>query len=181
MTLLPMPPAEKAFGNVLYKILTAAPAAASGIPTLVEANAGLSAGLYMYGDPSLRPNQNTGEGPRRVATKTVPTEFGTLTYPPVDVQISFKPQDLGTPGADGNEAYEALEIGSEVTVVAFYGIDGRTATVPANSVGDVFQMKIGDVKGKGRTGDGEFDHLSTMLQMVVQGSGPIAEDHVFAA
>ncbi|MFE6645660.1 hypothetical protein ACFVJS_03795 [Nocardioides sp. NPDC057772] len=181
MTLLPMPPAEKAYGNVLYKILTAAPAAASGIPTLVEVNAGLSAGLYMYGDPSLRPNQNTGEGPRRVAAKAVPTEFGTVTYPPVDVQISFKPQELGTPGADGNEAYEALEIGSEVTVVVFYGIDGRTATVPANAVGDVFLMEIGDVKGKGRTGDGEFDHLSTMLQMVVQGEGPIKEDHVFAA
>lgn len=181
MSITPMPPAEKAYGNVLYKILTTAPAAASGIPTLVELNAGLSAGLYMYGDPSLRPNQNTGEGPRRVATKTVPTEFGTVTYPPVDVQISFKPQELGTPGAPGNEAYESLEIGSDVTVVPLYGIDGQTATVPAGAVGDVFQMKIGDIKGKGKTGDGEFDHLSTMLQMVVQGSGPIAEDHVFAA
>jgi hypothetical protein len=173
-----LPPTEKSLGRKLVVFLTDPPAA--GIPTLVEVNAGLQASLHLYTPFNVTPNQNTGEGPRKLGSQFAPTENGITTYPAVDIEYSYLPQSLGTPGAVGNELYEAMVPGDVLTAVVFAGIDGDTDPIPANAVGDVYLVEAG-VRRKGETGEGEFDHLSTKQSLVIKGGEPVAEDHVFAA
>lgn len=179
-----LPPTEKALGRKVVVIHTTPPAAGTGIPTLVEVNAALQASLHLYTPFNVTPTQNTGEGPRKLGAKTVPQENGLVSYPAVEVQGSYLPQELGTPGTVGNEVYEALkdayEAGDSLTVTVFDGIDGDTDPIPANAVGDVYLVEPGVIR-KGATGDGEFDHLSFTSSLVIAGGEPVAIDHVFAA
>jgi len=177
---LDLPPTTAAFGNKVVVVLDTPPAAGTGIPTTVEVNAALFASLHMYTPFNVTPTQNTGEGPRKLGAKTVPTRLGQVNFPAVEVQYSYNPQDLGTPGADGNELYEALEPGTRVTVVVLDGIDGETSTVAVDDVADVYLMEAG-VRRKGQTGDGEFDELSVTQSLIVVGGEPIAEDQALAA
>jgi len=175
-----LPPTTKALANQLIVFLTTPPAAASGIPTVTEVNAGLSAQCFIYGDFNVTPSQNTGEGPRKNCRPNAPTNLGIVTYPAADVQYSYMPQELGTPGADGNELYEALEPGSQITAVVLDGIPGETETVAPGDVADVYLMDVG-VRRKGKTGDGEFDEKSVTQSLVVVGGAPVVEDHPLAA
>ena len=180
-----LPPTEKALGRKVVVFLDTPPAATTtGIPTLVEVNAGLQASLHLYTPFNVTPTQNTGEGPRKLGAKSVPQQNGTITYPAVEVQGSYLPQSLGTPGAVGNEVYEMLKTaeaaGDKLTAVVFDGIDGDTDPIPANSVGDVYLVEPGVIR-KGATGDGEFDELSFTSSLVIVGGEPVSIDHVFAA
>lgn len=179
-----LPPTEKALGRKVVVFLDTPPAATTGIPTLVEVNAGLQASLHLYTPFNVTPTQNTGEGPRKLGAKTSPTENGIVTYPAVEVQGSYLPQELGTPGAVGNEVYEMMkdaeEAGDKLTAVVFDGLDGDIDPIPTSAVGDVFLVEPGVIR-KGSTGDGEFDHLSFTVSLVITGGEPVAVDHVFAA
>ena len=179
-----LPPTEKALGKKVVVFLTTPPAAATGIPTLVEVNGGLQASLHLYTPFNVTPTQNTGEGPRKLGAKSVPQQNGLVTYPAVEVQGSYLPQSLGTPGAVGNEVYEALKTaeaaGDKLTAVVFDGIDGDTDPIPTNAVGDVYLVEPGVIR-KGATGEGEFDELSFTCSLVISGGEPVAVDHVFAA
>lgn len=175
-----MPPTTTSLGNKMIVVLTTPPAAPSGIPTVTEVNAGIKAGCHIYGQFNVTPTQNTGEGPRKVCTRNVPTQLGLVTYPAAEVQYSYMPQELGTPGAAGNELYEALDPDAVVTVVVLDGIDGQTDAVVAGDISDIYEMKAG-VRRKGQTGDGEFDEMSVTQALIVVGGEPIAEDHVLAA
>lgn len=175
-----MPPTTKSLGNKLIILLTTPPAAATGIPTVTEVNAGLKAGCHIYGQFNVTPNQNSGEGPRKLCAKTVPTKLGLVTYPVAEVQYSYMPQELGTPGAAGNEVYEALDPDAELTAVVLDGIDGRTDAVVAGDVADIYLVKAG-VRRKGQTGDGEFDEFAVNQGLEIVGGAPIQEDHVLAA
>lgn len=180
MTLLPMPPTVKSQGNTLYVIHTTPPAAGTGIPTTVEVNAALNAGCYIYGDLDLAVTENTGEGPRKACARVVQTEAGNTNFPPIEVQYSYVPQELGTPGSDGNELYEALEPESTVTLSVFYGINGRTENIAVGDVGDVIEATVMR-RRKTRTGDGEFDHHSVTQMLIPVGGDYVVEDHEFAA
>ncbi len=179
-----LPPTEKALGRKVVVFLTTPPAAGTGIPTLVETNAGLFAALHLYTPFNVTPTQNTGEGPRKLGAKSVPQQNGLVTYPAVEVQGSYLPQELGTPGAVGNEVYEAMKTaeaaGNKLTAVVFDGIDGDVKPIPANTVGDVYLVEPGVIR-KGATGEGEFDELSFTVSLVITGGEPVAVDHVFAA
>lgn len=179
-----LPPTELALGKKVVVFLTTPPAAGSGIPTLVEVNAGMQASLHIYTPFNVTPTQNTGEGPRKLGAKTVPQQNGVVTYPAVEVQGSYLPQELGTPGAVGNELYEAMKdaeaAGDSLTAVVFDGIDGDTDPIPTNAVGDVYLVKPGVIR-KGQTGEGEFDELSFTTSLVIVGGEPVAIDHEFAA
>lgn len=180
MTLLPLelPPTDKSQGNTLYVVHSTPPAASTGIPTGDEVNAELFAGCYFYGDLELAVTQNTGEGPRKACARTVQTEEGNTNFPAVEVQYSYKAQLLGTPGSEGNELYEALEPGTEVTLSVFYAIDGRTPEIPNNAIGDVVLMKCLR-RRKSRTGDGEFDQHSIKQMLIPVGGDFIVEDNKF--
>lgn len=176
---LDLPPTAKAFARSVVVFLDTAPAASDGIPTLTEVNAALFASLHIYTPFNVVPSQNTGEGPRKHGAKSVPTENGLVTWPAAEVQYSYKPQLLGTSGAEGNEVYELLVPSSQVTTVVFDDLAGDLDTIPADAVGHVYLMEPG-VRQRGRTGDGEFDHFSTTQNLIVVGGEPVAEDHVFA-
>lgn len=175
---LASPPRTKALANTVVVFLTTPPAA--GTPTVAEVNAALFAQCHLYTMFDAVPNQTTGEAPRPLCEDTAETEFGTTTYAPVEVQYSYMPQELGTPGADGNEVYEALEPGTQVTAVVLHGINGKTDAVVAGDVADVFLVEAGK-RRKGQTGEGEFDKKAVTQMLRIVGSGPVAEDHVLAA
>lgn len=179
-----LPPTEKSLGRKVVVFHDTPPAAGTGIPTLVEVNAALQASLHLYTPFNVTPSQNTGEGPRKLGAKTVPQENGVVTYPAVEVQGSYLPQELGTPGAEGNELYEMLKAAEaasdKLTVSVFDGIDGDVSAIPTSAVGDVYLVEPGVIR-KGSTGDGEFDHIAFMCSLVISGGEPVAIDHVFAA
>jgi hypothetical protein len=175
------PPTTKALGQKAVVILTTPPAAGSGIPTIAEVNAGIFASLHFYGNFNVTPNQNTGEAPRKLGSKVSPQRLGLVTYPAVDASYSYMPQDLGTPGSDGNEVYEALVPGDQVTVVVLDGVDGEeTSTVAAGDISDIYLMEVG-ARRKGETGDGEFDEKQCTTSLIVVGGEPIATDHALAS
>ena len=175
-----LPPTSKALGRKVVVFLDTPPAAGTGIPTTVEVTAALFGSLHLYTPFNVQPSQNTGEGPRKLGAQSVPTENGLVNYPAVDVQYSYKPQDLGTPGSAGNELYELLVPGEQVTVVVLNDLDGDTDTVTAGDIADIYLMECG-VRRKGETGEGEFDQFSVMQSMIVVGGEPIAEDQALAA
>ena len=176
---LTLPPTAKSLGQKTVVVLSAVPAAGTGIPTVAETNAGLFGSLHFYTPLSFVPNQNTGEGPRKLGAKYVPTALGLITYPAVDAQYSYLPQSLGTAGAAGNEMYEKLVPGTKRTVVVLDGKDGTATTaVAANDIADIFLVECG-ARRKGETGDGEFDELSVTQSLVVVGGQPIATDYKF--
>jgi hypothetical protein len=175
-----MPETVKSDSNKLVVFVTTPPAASTGIPTVAEVNAAIFASLYIVGDFAVTPTQNTGAGPSKLGSSVTPTELGRTTYPAVDVQYTYVPQSLGTPGGAGNEVYEALVPGSQVTAVVLEGYDGQASEVAAGDVADIFLMEVGK-RRKGRTGDGEFDEVSVTQSLVVVGGEPIVEDHALAA
>lgn len=168
------PPTTKSLGQKTVVILTTPPAASTGIPILTEANAGVFGSLHFYGSLNVTPNQNTGEGPRKLGSKFTPTQLGQVTYPAVDAQYSYLPQKVGTASTPGNEMYEALVPGSKVTVLVFDGLDGQTDIVTATDVcSGIYLMECG-VYRPGETGEGEFDEKSVTQSLVVVGAEPIA-------
>lgn len=179
---LDMPPTDKALGMKVVVFLDPADVAATTmIPTRTEVNTdGLFASLHLYTPLNVTPSQNTGEGPRKLGAKTAPIENGVVTWPAVDAQYSYRPQELGTPGAAGNELYEFLVPGEKKVMVIFDALDGELDAVPTGAVGDVFLIDPG-VRRKGATGEGEFDQVSCTQSLIAAGGEPVAEDHVFAA
>lgn len=181
---LSLPPTANSLGRKVVVFLDTPPAAATGIPTLVETNAAMFASLHLYTPFNVTPTQNTGEAPRKLGSKVAPQENGVVTYPAVEIQGSYLPQQLGTPGAEGNELYELIRDAyagdDRLTVVVFDDLDGELDAIPANAVGDVYLVEPGVVR-KGQTGEGDLDQFSFMSSLVITGGEPVAIDHVFAA
>lgn len=179
-----LPPTEKALGRKVVVFLDTPPAAPTGIPILAEVNAALFASLHLYTPFNVTPTQNVGEGPRKLGAKTVPQENGLVTYPAVEVQGSYLPQELGTPGAVGNEVYEMFKTAEAasgtLTAVVLDGLDGDISAVAAGDVADIYLIEPGVIR-KGATGEDEFAHLSFLCSLVISGGEPIAIDHVLAA
>lgn len=179
-----LPPTEKALGRKVVVFLDTPPAAGSGIPTTVEINAALFASLHLYTPFNVQPSQNTGAGPRKLGAKSVPMENGIVSYPAVDVQGSYLPQELGTPGAVGNEVYEMFKTaeaaGDSLTAVVLDGLDGDISAVAVADVADIYLVEPGVIR-KGATGEGEFDHIAFNCSLVIVGGEPIAVDRVLAA
>lgn len=175
-----LPPTAKALGRKVVVFLDTPPASASGIPTTVEVTAAMFGALHLYTPFNVQPSQNTGEGPRKLGSQNVPTELGLTNFPAVDLQYSYMPQEVGTPGAPGNELYELLVPGSTVTVVVLNDLPGDSSAVSAGDVADVYLMQCG-VRRKGETGESEYDQFSVSQSLIVVGGEPVAEDHVLAA
>lgn len=179
-----LPPTAKAFGRKVVVFLDTPPVALTGIPTTVEVNAALFASLHLYTPFNVTPTQNTGQGPRKLGALSVPTENGLVNYPAADVQGSYLPQELGTPGAVGNEVYEmfktAQAAGDSLTAVVLDDMAGNISAVAVGDVCDVYLVEPGIIR-KGATGEGEFDHVAFNCSLVVSGGEPVAIDHELAA
>lgn len=177
---LATPPRTKALANTVVVFLTTPPASPDGIPTLTEVNAAIYAQCHLIGGFTPTAEQTTGEGPVAMCEEFGETEFGRTTYAPTEAQYFYMPQELGTPGAEGNEVYEALEPGAQVTTVILHGVAGKTDALVAGDVADVFLMEAGK-RRKGQTGDGEFDKKSVTQSLRVVNGSPVVEDHPLAA
>ena len=174
-----MPETVQSQGNKILIVLTTPPAIPSQ-PTIAELNAGLFVQCHLYGDFSGTPNQNKGEGPRKMCTRVVPQELGNVTYDLADWQYSYVPQAMGTPGADGNEAVEALTPGTDVHVYEGPGIDGKTGAVVADDIVNHWHLDCG-VQRRGQTGDGEFDQFAVSQSFVMSNGAEPDYDIVVAA
>lgn len=177
-----MPPTVKAQGNTVLVVLDTPPANPLA-PTKAELNAGLFIACHLYGEGfSSAPTQNKGEAPKKFCSKVVPQQLGNTTYEIADVQYSYVPQEMGAPGAPGNEAIEALVEGVEVYVVEAPGLDAEeTTTFATGDVVNIHHVEAG-VQRRGRTGDGEFDEFAvTQSFVMVDGKEPIYDYVVPAA
>lgn len=177
-----LPPTRKSLGRKVVVFLASPPAAGSGIPTRTEVNAGLQSALHLYVPFNVEPNQNTGEGPRKLGSDRPPTEKGLVTWPAVEIQGSRIPQLAGAPGGEGNELYDLMKAayanGDKITTVTFDDLPGDTSTIAANDVGDIYLTEPTIIR-KGETGDGEYDQFSFKTSLIIVGGDPIAEDHIF--
>lgn len=178
MTVVPMPEVANSLGNKVLVALTTPPAADE--PTLTEINAGVFITCHVYDSFNPEVSQNTGEGPRKLCKKSVPTKLGQVTYAINDIQYSYAPQNMGTPGGDGNEAIEALTPGSEVYLVEAVGVNGETAQLAAGDVVNVYHVVCGEQR-RGQTGDGEFDEFSVTQSFVMANGEEPQYDVVLSA
>lgn len=173
-----LPPTAKSLGRKVVVFLETPPASPTGIPTRVEVNAAMFASLHLYTPFNVQPTQNTGEGPRKLGSQSVPQENGLVTYPAAEISASYLPQQLSDPGAVGNELYELLVPGVKRTAVVLNDLPGDTSSIAADDVADIYLVDPGR-RRKGETGEGEFDQFSFAQSLVIVGGEPIAEDHVF--
>lgn len=167
-----MPEVVKSQGMTRLIVLSTAPASTTTI-TAAELAAGEVITCHVYGDFAATPTENIGTAPRKMCTRTSPQQFGEITYPINDVQYSYVPQSLGTPGAPGNEAFEALTPGTEKWLVEVPGLDGRGTSFGAGALGNLYNVDCG-IQRRGRTGDGEFDEFSVTQSFVMaDGAEPV--------
>lgn len=167
-----MPETIKSQGFARLIVLSTAPASDSEL-TLAELAAGETIQCYIYGDFAATPTENVGTAPRKMCSRTSPQQFGEVTFPINDIQYSYSPQALGTPGDDANAAFEALVPGTERWLVEVLGLDGRGDTFAADDLANVYHVECG-IQRRGRTGDGEFDEFSVTQSFVMaDGSEPL--------
>lgn len=177
---LSLPATDKALGNIVLVALTSNPAAGTGIPTVTECNAGKFVTCHIYDEAILFPaNQNTGDGPRKACVTTVPAQLGTVKYDVEEIQYSYKPQLLGTPGNAANLAYETFVPGSTLTLVQILGVSGTLSTVTAGQVANIYKVTVG-AYSVGTTGNGELDELSVKSKLALINGVPIAIATVLA-
>lgn len=174
-----MPETVKSQGNKILIVLTTPPSNPAA-PTKAELNAGLFVQCHLYGDFSGTPSQSKGEAPRKMCSRIVPQQLGNVTYEIADVQYSYVPQEMGTAGADGNEAIEALTPGTDVYVYEGPGIDGKAAAVASGDVVNGYHLDCGEQR-RGQTGDGEFDEFSVTQSFVMSNGEEPKFDYVVPA
>jgi hypothetical protein len=163
---LSMPTTIKSQGNSLLIVLPTPPVSLTA-PTKAELNAGKFITCHIYGSWSITPSQNTGEAPRKACSTIVGQQLGNVTYPPIEIQYSYVPQALGTPGSAGNEAFEALVPGSVVFLAEGVGLDGKTSALSTGALVNLLKQVTCGVQRRGMTGDGEFDEFSVTQSLVL--------------
>jgi hypothetical protein len=165
-----LPETVGSYGNASLVVLASAPSLTA--PTITVLEAGEAITCHVYGTFASAPTQTTGSSPRKMCQINEPQRLGSVTYTINDIQYSYNPQELGTPGAAGNEAFEALTPGTNVWLVERVGISGRNADFTAGELVNIYPVECG-VQRRGQTGDGEFDEFSvTQSFVLVDGAEP---------
>lgn len=120
-----MPATTSSFGNESLVILSALPADPAAA-TLIELTAGENITCHMVGDWYVPAETNKVARQRKMCQRKTTEALGVSTWQPGDLTYTYQPQEVSTPGASGNEAYEALPEGSTVYVVQRLGKSGTT-------------------------------------------------------
>lgn len=172
------PPTTSLFGKQVAIILTTPPASPSA-PTLAELNAGIFIQCHTYGMLSQQPEEETGTATRKTCATTQDTRRGPTTWPAIELQYSYRPQEAATPGAEGNEVYEALPEGIEVYAYFADGLDGEgtDALVTGDVVNRGFLVETG-AQREGPTGDDSFAEAAVMQNLFPRGGRTL---HNYAA
>lgn len=138
---LEMPPTTGTFGNLSLVALTAKPADLTAI-TPTELAAGVNVSCHMVGD--WWPTAETADvsTQRKMCQTSVASRNGETTHNLGTLTYTYMPQDVGTEGSDGNEAYEALPQGVVRYLVQRIGKGGKTP-LAAGDAYRVFAAEMG--------------------------------------
>jgi hypothetical protein len=131
--------------------------ASSGAPTAAEITAGVKLTCYLPTPwEGITAEQAKGEQTRMCLNESFEV-LGKTSYSVADMTYTYVPQELGTPGEDGNEVYEELVPGTLGFVVVRYGLAHETAHAAAQIV-DSLAVQVG-TQNKATTGSDEFAPL----------------------
>ena len=121
-----MPETTKTYGAQALLSLATEPADTAAMTT-TEATAGKNLSCHVLG--SWWPTATTEKvsRQRKMCQTKVTQSLGSTTWDAPALQYTYNPQTVGTPGSDGNEAYEALPEGAIRYLAMRIGISGRTA------------------------------------------------------
>jgi len=125
MTILQMPTTTKTFGNQSLVVLADIPAAPAAV-TSAEATAGENISCYMVGDWWPTATTEKVAKQRKMCQTKTSQSLGTTTHEAPALVYTYNPQTVGTPGGEGNEAYEALAEGTTVALLQRIGKAGNT-------------------------------------------------------
>lgn len=140
MTIL-LPNTTKSLGAQSLIVLTSAPADLDAA-TAAEVLAGENITCHMVGDwwPTAA-TEKTARQRKMCQTKTA-TTLGVTTWETPTLRYTYNPQTIETPGASGNEAYEALPEGATVYLVQRLGLPGNSAAAATNNY-RLFPVELG--------------------------------------
>lgn len=160
-------------GNVRAAFIPAISNIATG-PTVAEMAAGVLIGRYLMPDwDGFTGTQNKGES-RRFSSREVYQRFGRTAHSIAPLNYTYNPQELGTPGAPGNEVYEACEHGNLGYLVLGFGLlaeDDDTGLDIPFAAGDIVSFapsECGEQFEQARGAD-EFAPLAVMQELIVKG------------
>ena len=141
-------------------------------PSLAEVTGvgSLNISCMLMGDswaPTME--QNKGEAPRRLCSKTVVDRFGNVKYTLPDLNVTVDPQ--AESGDDGVKAYETLTPGLKPYILERLGIDAEEVAWAVGQWVIPWAVELGE-RGPitGDTSD-EFAEFSYTQGLVVRGNG----------
>lgn len=119
------PPTTGSFGNISLVVLPSVPADLSSI-ALSAIAAGENISCHHFGDwlPTATIEKVTAK--RKMCETKAGQRLGVTTHETPAFQYSYLPQAVGTAGAPGNEAYEAMPEGAVVVALQRLGKGGKT-------------------------------------------------------
>jgi hypothetical protein len=163
-----IPESVFAEGNVKAAIVPAIANLATG-PTLAEMNAGIIISCYLMPDwDGFTGTQNKGESRRFCSRKSL-QQLGRSTDEVAPLMYTYLPQELGTPGTEGNELYETLAPGTRHYLVIGFGLDAEEgAPFVATDIVDYAQIEAGEQYKQSRGSD-EFAPLVVQQELAVTG------------
>lgn len=129
---LQLPETTKSYGNQRLIILSAAPVSLTAV-TAAEATAGDNITCHMIGDWWPTASQEKVTRQRKMCQKKTTTTLGTVTHEVPALRYTANPQTVGTPGGDGNEAYDACTPETTVYAMQILGLPGDTAAAATNA------------------------------------------------
>lgn len=160
-------------GNVRAAFIPSIANLATG-PTVAEITAGVLIGPYLMPDwDGFTGTQNKGES-RRFSSREVYQRFGRTAHTIAPLSYTYNPQQLGTPGAPGNEVYEACAEGNLGYLVLGYGllaedeVTGEALPFEANDIITFAPAECGEQFESSRGAD-EFAPLTVMQELIVKG------------
>lgn len=170
-----LPDTQKSQGYTrLIAIPTGANLASLTVAELTGATAQVLS-CHMYGDFTPTATENVGEGPRKMCSRKMPQQFGSVAYTINELSYSHLPQEDDE--APGNEARATLTPGTTQVLVEFPGIDGQDGTVSAGQKYVAHRVELG-LQRKSRTSDDEFGEFNILQSAIYANGGEPVEGAV---
>lgn len=123
-----LPETFDSYGKISLVALSVKPANLAAVP-LAAITAGKNISCHQYGDWLPTATTEKVSRRRKGCQRKTTQALGTTTHEVPALQYSYNPQGVGTAGAAGNEAYDALPEGATVYLVQRLGKDGDAELV----------------------------------------------------
>lgn len=139
-----MPETVDSYGQLSLVVLTAKPAnlASVSLATDLAAANAKNVTCHLVGDWWPTASTNKVARQRKMCQTKVTQALGTTTHETPALQYTYLPQQVGTAGAAGNEALEALPEGAQRYLLQRLGKDGKS-TIAAGDKYRLFPVELG--------------------------------------